>query len=347
MIKLSFSFMSRVCAVSALSVLACNEAAPVDSAAASTAMPASAAMQPAASMPAASQAAAGSGGGRPAQSVAAMSPGKAAGSAGAGAAVGAQAAGAAGMPAAQMAAGAAAAAISGSAGAAAGSGAAGSSVGVAGAGASAGASAQNAAGSGAAGQGAAGDDKAIASGLHELFLDVPCDSATRAPLEQGATCNHPPNTQHIEKMVKLAGEAGKNYKITLRVRGIWEPTNIMGGMRPSMDMPFTVGGMIASGAGSSSDSINYQQYYIEVAEPKQTYWLNDYQYVAHDIHKEDYEASITVGGGTQVKVVMNDGNEREIANFPKEMFSDIPPYDKMPSLGQSLRLDVVSVEPAP
>jgi hypothetical protein len=41
---------------------------------------------------------------------------------------------------------------------------------------------------------------------------------------------------------------------------------------------------------------------------------------------------------------MNDGNEREIANFPKEMFADIPPYDQTPSLGQLLRLDVVSVE---
>lgn len=185
-------------------------------------------------------------------------------------------------------------------------------------------------------------------GLHELFLDAPCDSATRAPLEQGATCNHPPMTQHIEKPVKFGGEAGKKYTVKLRVRGIWEPTNIMGGMRSgSKDLPFTVGGTIASGSGSSSDSVNYQQYYIEVAEPKQTYWLNDYQYVAHDIHKADYEASITVGGGAQLKVVMNDGNEREIANFPKEMFSDIPPYDKMPSLGQSLRLDVVSVDAAP
>ena len=63
-------------------------------------------------------------------------------------------------------------------------------------------------------------------------------------------------------------------------------------------MPFTVGGQVASGAGSSSDSINYQQYFIEVAEPKQTYWLNDYQYVAHDIHKQDYEASITVARRT-------------------------------------------------
>ena len=148
-------------------------------------------------------------------------------------------------------------------------------------------------------------------------------------------------------MVSFGGEAGTRYKVTLRVRGIWEPTHIAGGERPYQDVPFTVGGQVASGAGSSSDAINYQQYFIEVAAPKQTYWLNDHQYVAHDIHKQDYEASLTVAGGAMIKVVMNDGNEREIANFPEEKFDDVPPYDEMPSLGQSLRLDVVSVEVAP
>jgi hypothetical protein len=183
--------------------------------------------------------------------------------------------------------------------------------------------------------------------LSELFIDATCDSATRAPLEEGATCNHPPGTQRIEKMVTFGGASGTSYQVTLRVRGIWEPTTIAGGMRPDADVPFTIGGEIASGTGESSDAVNYQQYFIEVAEPEQTYWLNDHQYVAHEIHKEDYEAKLTVAGGSQVKVVMNDGNEREIANFPKEMFADIAPYDKAPSLGQFLRLDVVSVETAP
>ena len=40
---------------------------------------------------------------------------------------------------------------------------------------------------------------------------------------------------------------------------------------------------------------------------------------------------------------MNDGNEREIANWTKDFFEGVPPYDAKPSLGQSLRLDVVSV----
>lgn len=191
------------------------------------------------------------------------------------------------------------------------------------------------------------DPTQFAKELNMLFVDVPCTSDTRAPLAQMATCQHPPNTQHIEKPTTFGGKPGTTYDVTLRVRGIWEPTSIMNGMRPSMDLPFTIGGKITGGSGSSNDAVNYQQYYITVSEPKQQYWLNDYRYVAHDIHKEDYQASIKVGGGATVTVVMNDGNDHEIANWTKDYFMDVPPYDKAPSLGQSLRLDVVKVAVAP
>jgi hypothetical protein len=183
--------------------------------------------------------------------------------------------------------------------------------------------------------------------LNMLFMDVPCTSDTRAPLAQMATCQHPPNTQHIEKPVTFGGKPGTTYDVTLRVRGIWEPTSIMNGERPDMKLPLTIGGKVTGGSGSSSDAINYQQYYILVSEPKQQYWLNDYRYVAHDIHKEDYQANIKVGGGATVTVVMNDGNDHEIANWTKDFFMDVPPYDKAPSLGQSLRLDVTKIAVAP
>jgi hypothetical protein len=44
---------------------------------------------------------------------------------------------------------------------------------------------------------------------------------------------------------------------------------------------------------------------------------------------------------------MNDGNDRQIANFPKSSFSDLAPYDRMPSIGQWMHLDVVKVTPVP
>jgi hypothetical protein len=190
------------------------------------------------------------------------------------------------------------------------------------------------------------DPEHVAEGLQGLFLDVPCAASTPTPLAQGATCAHPSGTQRIEKMVTLDGEPGQVYTITLRVRGIWEPTLIQGGQRPDKAHPFTIGGMLPPGTGSS-DPISYQQYSLQVSEPKQTYWFNDHQYVAHDIHKEDYQATIRVAAGAHVSVIMNDGNDHQIANFSKDYFAGLAPYDKAPSTGQSLRLDVLSVESAP
>jgi hypothetical protein len=194
--------------------------------------------------------------------------------------------------------------------------------------------------------GASGDLRAVASGLDALFIDAKCAADTPTPLANGATCLHPANTQHIERVVTLGGDADKTYVITLRVRGIWEPTKIQGGERPDKAHPFTIGGMLPAGTGSS-DAVSYQQYSLQVAEPKQVYWLNDHQYLAHAIHKEDYQATIRVRGGAKVTVIMNDGNERQIANFTKDYFQGLPPYDTAPSTGQSLRLDVMAVSLAP
>ncbi|HKP59754.1 MAG TPA: hypothetical protein VJV78_23685, partial [Polyangiales bacterium] len=192
--------------------------------------------------------------------------------------------------------------------------------------------------------GSAGGLNDYAKDLNELFIDAKCDAATPTPLANMATCNHPAGMMRIEKQVKLGGTPGTVYSVKLRVRGIWEPTKIDGGERPFAKdkIPFTVGGMLPSGTGSS-DAVSYQQYSIKVSEPKQTYWLNDHGYLAHDIHKMDYQATLQIAGGASVTVTMNDGNEREIANWTKDYFEGVPPYDTKPSLGQSLRLDVVSV----
>jgi hypothetical protein len=187
--------------------------------------------------------------------------------------------------------------------------------------------------------GSSNDPLSFAGDLNEMFIEAPCDPATPTPLAQGATCQHPPNTQRIEKKVTFGGDPSVEYAVKLRVRGIWEPTTIAGGERPYQDVPFTIGGMVASGV----DPINYQQWSIEVSKPEQVYWLNDHQYVAHDIHKEDYEATLQISGGAEVSVIMNDGNDHEIANWTKDYFEGVPPFDTMPSLGQTLRLDVVSV----
>jgi hypothetical protein len=182
-----------------------------------------------------------------------------------------------------------------------------------------------------------------AKDLNGLFIDAPCDPSTPLQLASMATCLHAKDTQRIERKITFGGTPGSMYSVKLRVRGIWEPTKIQDGERPlGKNVPFTVGGMLPPGTGSS-DPISYQQYSIQVSEPKQTYWLNDHQYLAHDIHKEDYQPTLQIGGGSTVSVIMNDGNDHEIANWTKDFFEGVPPYDTKPSLGQSLRLDVVSV----
>jgi hypothetical protein len=192
------------------------------------------------------------------------------------------------------------------------------------------------------------DPKIYAAGFSELFIDMPCDVATPTPLPEGMACSHAPNLQGITRALTFGGKMGTRYTLTLRVRAIWEPTDITGGEQPDPSIPFTVGGIVAQDPdGTPTNAINYQQFQIQVAEPAQTYWLNNYHGTAHEIHKEDFDASLEVEAGSEVKIIVNDGNDLEISNFRQLMFTDFPPYDKMPSLGQSLRFDVIKVEPRP
>ncbi len=108
------------------------------------------------------------------------------------------------------------------------------------------------------------DPKSYAAGLDGLLLDVLCDAATPTPLAQMATCLHPSGMQRMTKMITFGRDPSMTYMVTLRVRGIWEPTSVQGGARPSAEAPFTIGGAVPAGT-SSSDAINYQQYSIVVA----------------------------------------------------------------------------------
>ena len=196
----------------------------------------------------------------------------------------------------------------------------------------------SAGGTGGQGTTSGTDLLSFASELDGLFIDKPCQEPTPTPLPDEATCDHAGGMQHVEEATTFGGESSTTYLLTLRVRGIWEPTFISGGEAPDPELPFKIGGQVAEG-----NAIDYQQFYITVSDPAQTYWLNDYQYTAHDIYKEDYEITIPVVGGASVTVVVNDGNEREISNYPEEIFEDMPPYDQEPTKGQLLQLEVVSV----
>ena len=89
----------------------------------------------------------------------------------------------------------------------------------------------------------------------------------------------------------------------------------------------------------------WSAWHIEVATPRQIYWLNHYPKVSHTIYAEDFEARIQVAGGSAVVVRVVDGNDRQIDN-------DKPGPDRRriiagvgdrPPDGQLLRLDVIGV----
>ena len=172
-----------------------------------------------------------------------------------------------------------------------------------------------------------------AAGLDQLFLH---DECTGEYPPQPDTCLH---KQLIERKVVFGGKPGVVYNVRLRIRGIFEPTTIADGEVPYDKHPyFKVGGTIRAR--------DWSAWHIDVAEPKQTYWLNHYPKVGHTIYKQDFEATIPVAGGSAVVVRVVDGNDRQIDNNepgrPDRMQIIEGVVDK-PLPGQMLRLDVISV----
>jgi hypothetical protein len=183
----------------------------------------------------------------------------------------------------------------------------------------------------------ASDLKQAAAGFHELFLHDPC---TGDYPPQPDTCLH---KQLLERSFTFGGKSGVVHDVTLRIRGIFEPTTIEGGETPYADRPYyQVGGTIAAKEWSA--------WHIEVSNPKQTYWLNHYPRVGHVIYKEDFEATIPVAGGAAVVVRVIDGNDRQIDNSEPgraDRLQIIKGVVDTPLAGQMLRLDVVRVVARP
>ena len=179
----------------------------------------------------------------------------------------------------------------------------------------------------------AGTLRQVAAGLHELFLHDKC-TGEYAP--QPDTCLH---EQRLEKAVTVGGASGVVHDITLRIRGIFEPTTIANGETPYPDHPYyQVGGTIRAR--------DWSAWHIEVSEPKQTYWLNHYPKVSHTIYLEDFEATIPVAGGASVVVRVVDGNDRQIDNSEAgrpDRLQIIKGVVDAPLPGQMLRLDVTRV----
>lgn len=235
----------------------------------------------------------------------------------------------------------------GSAGSSAGSGATGSAGGASAGSAGSAGTGGEAGSSGGAGSGGSAGTSEVASSLNGLRVDDPC--AGTPTTENGAVCQHVMLTQaggfKSAKTATIAGTAGVTYDVTLRIRGIVEPTNISGGMRPStttfqyMGMafrtePFTVGGTV--------QSPDYAQWHIHVASPAQELYLNDYQKSGHYIFELDYEITVPMAANTEVTLDATDSNERQIVNYEGYALDDIP---GSMNHGQFVQIDVIAVAP--
>ena len=178
-----------------------------------------------------------------------------------------------------------------------------------------------------------GDPGGVAKGLHQLFMHDVC---TAEYLPQPDTCIH---AQLIEKPVTVGGKAGSVYAVRLGVRGLFEPTTIVGAETPDAAHPYyQVGGTIRAR--------DWSAWHIEVSEPKQTYWLNHYPKVSHTIYKEDFEVTVPMAAGATVTVRVVDGNDRQMDNAEPnraDRMQIIAGVTAKPLDGQMLRLDVVKV----
>jgi hypothetical protein len=172
----------------------------------------------------------------------------------------------------------------------------------------------------------------VAAGFVEFFLH---DNCTAQYPPQPDTCLH--DRLH-ERTFTFGGKPGTVYDVTLHIRGIFEPTTILGGETPDAARPYFK-------AGGTVGTVDWSQWGIEVSEPKQVYWLNHYPSVGHAIYKEDFEATIAVAAGATVVIRVADGNDRQIDNvkMAPDRQQTIPGVVDHPLAGQMLRIDVVRV----
>jgi hypothetical protein len=178
-------------------------------------------------------------------------------------------------------------------------------------------------------------DLQAAAGFHQLFIHDECIAENA---EQPDTCLH--ERQH-QKSFTFGGRPGMVYDVTLRIRGLFEPTTIAGGVAPDAAHPYFV-------AGGQDRTTDYSRWHIDVSEPAQTYTLNHYPSVSHTIYKEDFEVTIPVAGGAGILVQAIDGNDRQIDNGAKgrpDRQQILEGVADTPRPGQLLRLDIVRVLP--
>ena len=111
--------------------------------------------------------------------------------------------------------------------------------------------------------------------------------------------------------ITVGGTTGTMYQVKIHVRGVTEPTHVMGGTAGT-PAQFVTGG---SAYANSANEGQYQQWRLTTTVPNQHYYLNVFtEGLSHVVKLLDYSATIMIGGGSIVTLDVNDGNAHEISN---------------------------------
>jgi hypothetical protein len=145
-----------------------------------------------------------------------------------------------------------------------------------------------------------------------LRVDDKCST-----LQSGNTCLHQGKSSDngtpfdAKSQVTVGGTTGTTYQVKIHIRGVTEPTHIMGGT-PGTPVNFVTGG------SAYADSVNegqYQQWRLTTTVPNQHYYLNVYtEGLSHIVKLLDFTVTIPIGGGSIVTLDVHDGNAHEISN---------------------------------
>lgn len=173
--------------------------------------------------------------------------------------------------------------------------------------------------------------------LRGLRLELPCKGEK---FEKGEECHwdqglaqtaDPAWKLKLEHAVAFGGKVGTLYDVTLRVRGVVEPKNFSDGDVKAEHFQ--------SGGTAVTDHYNF--YNIDVSDPPAVFTVNrNVEKVAHFVFAIDYQVTIPIRGGAQVKLGAYDSNDIEIANHKSVTVPEVAPtaFD-----GQFFQIDVVSV----
>ncbi len=178
-----------------------------------------------------------------------------------------------------------------------------------------------------------------------LRLEDPCGAIQSSSicLHQGKTSDDGlPFSKNTS--VTMGGIAGTLYQVKIRIRGIVEPTTITGGTvgTPSQ---FVTAGTAGPDMGNSGNGA-YNQWRLTTTVPSQSYYLNAYPSVTHSIYALDYMETITIGGGSTVKLDEHDANAHFVTNTSGAGGGPVAtPMGVQPlagnNVGQFVQIDVV------